>query len=352
MSRKIPVMSEPSAETQPISVAVVMPAWNAARELATSVPAAVTAAGGREVIVVDAGSTDGSGDTARLHGATVITRPNRVGPAEARNHGVAATNADIDVVLFIDSDCLAHADTVDRVARAFAADPSLVSLTGSYDDTPPDRGFFSQYMNLRHHHTHQNARIADATFWAGCGAVRRDAFLAVDGFDAVRFPRPMIEDIELGLRLRAHGATQLDPELQVTHLKRWTMVSTIRTDIVHRAIPWTDLILEQRDMPNDLNLRASQRIAAAVAPFSLLSIIATPTLAILGSKLWIIGAVIVALALFLNSDILRFFLKKRGVLVTTGVFVFHQIHLVYSAVTFVAVTLHRRLFRRQTGATS
>ena len=32
------------------------------------------------------------------------------------------------------------------------------------------------------------------TFWGGCGAVRRSAFVAVGGFDEARYPRPQIED--------------------------------------------------------------------------------------------------------------------------------------------------------------
>ena len=40
------------------------------------------------------------------------------------------------------------------------------------------------------------------TVWAGLGAIRRKAFEAIKGFDADRYPRPSIEDIELGDRLR------------------------------------------------------------------------------------------------------------------------------------------------------
>ena len=57
----------------------------------------------------------------------------------------------------------------------------------------------SQYRNLLHHFVHQHGHAEASTFWAGCGAIRRAAFDAVGGFDAARFPRPSIEDIELGL---------------------------------------------------------------------------------------------------------------------------------------------------------
>ena len=49
------------------------------------------------------------------------------------------------------------------------------------------------------------APVRPTTFWTGLGAVRRDAFLAVGGFDGARYPHPSIEDIELGRRLFAAG---------------------------------------------------------------------------------------------------------------------------------------------------
>ena len=173
---------------------IVMPAYNAAHHIPKTVPAALAAAKGARLLLVDPGSTDDTAEVARSLGAEVIRLPHRAGPAQARN--VAVEQVDTELVLFIDSDCVAHPDVVDRVQAAFAADAGLVSLMGSYDAEPPERNFFSQYMNLRHHITHQHANRDHAGFWAGCGAVRRSAFNRAGGFDVERFPRPMIEDIE------------------------------------------------------------------------------------------------------------------------------------------------------------
>ena len=130
----------------------------------------------QNVIAVDAGSLDESAAVAERHRVRVVRLPERAGPARARNEGARHSSA--DVLLFIDSDCVAHADCIDRVRAAFRGDPGLASLTGSYDVAPSDPGFFSQYVNLRHHFVHQRARREDATFWAGCGAVRRTALPA------------------------------------------------------------------------------------------------------------------------------------------------------------------------------
>ena len=320
------------------SLAVVIPAFDAAVYLRRSLAALRESAPDIPVTVVDAGSSDDTGAVARELGARVIRLPHREGPALARNVGVRETPA--DVILFLDSDCVPHADVTNIVERAFADEPGLVSLTGSYDEVPPGPGFFSQYMNLRHRFFHQNARREGATFWAGCGAVRREPFLALGGFDSERYPRPQIEDIELGLRLRRMGITRLDPKLQVTHLKQWSLRNVVETDIKCRAIPWARLILDTGELPNDLNLSWSQRLASGLSPLALLAVFALP-LAI-ATRSWGVAlpsALVLAASLSLHASWLRFFASLRGVGFALRAWWFHQVHLLYSTVTLVLVTL-------------
>lgn len=319
------------------SLDVVVPVYNAAGTLDRVLAALLPAAGRRHIIAVDAGSLDGSAAVAERHGVRVVRLGERAGPARARNEG--ARHSDADVLLFIDSDCVAHADCVERVRAAFREDPGLASLTGSYDVAPPDPGFFSQYVNLRHHFVHQRARREDATFWAGCGAVRRTLFLRAGGFDAERFPLPSIEDTELAARIRKLGATRLDPALQVTHLKRWTFWSMLETDIFRRAVPWARVLLERGELPNDLNLRTSQRFASPVALLTLLALIGlvfAPRSPFLQLAL---GLVLLSIAL--NAPILRFFVQQRGLWFGARAWLAHQIHLAYGGATFaVCAVLH------------
>lgn len=323
-------------------VTIVMPAYNAAQHIVRTVPAALAAAKGARVLVVDPGSTDRTGELARTLGAEVIRLPERAGPAHARNVGVEQVHT--EVVLFIDSDCVAHPDVVDRVRAAFAADPSLVSLTGSYDSDPPEQNFFSQYMNLRHHVTHQRANTENASFWAGCGAVRREAFLKAGGFDAVQFPMPMIEDIELGLRLAPLGSCRLDPGLHVTHLKLWTMRGVIETDIKSRAVPWVKLILATGKLPNDLNLRTSQRVAAALSPLVMLAVPAVPLSLLFGAfPVAALAMLPVLISLAIHADVLRSLAKLRGTGFALKYFLFHQVHLFYSATTFALLSFSHKL---------
>lgn len=325
----------------PVELAVVVPAYDAAHFLGRSLPPLLGARPDLSVVVVDAGSTDETGALARQLGARVVRLPVREGPAGARNAGVAA--AESEVVLFVDADCVIHGDAIERVRDAFRAEPELVALCGSYDARPPERNFFSLYMNLRHHYTHQRARREPASFWAGCGAVRREAFLRAGGFDAERYPRPEIEDIELAGRLRPLGRLRLDPELQVTHLKRWTFRSVVETDLFRRALPWARLIRETGKLPDDLNLRRSQRLAAALAPLALLALPLGPWAAATGRLALAAGCgAVLAASLALSVGMVACFARSAGASFALRAWLFHQVHLVYSALAFVLAGWPRR----------
>jgi GT2 family glycosyltransferase len=302
---------------------------------------------GYEVMVVDDGSTDGSGDVARARGFEVVRLDARRGPAAARNEG--ARRARAKLLLFIDADVLARADTLTRVERFFREHEEAAALFGSYDDAPDAQGFVSQYKNLAHHFVHQRSRADAETFWAGCGAVRREAFAAVGGFDETRYTRPSIEDIELGRRLRRRGfRITLDRGLQVKHLKRWTVASLLRADVSARALPWSRLILEEGSMPRDLNLRAGDRASAALACASLpalafasaLLLLPAPFSSLIPSKpllpaLLICAAASMLAAVFvLNLPLLRFMRARRGTPFALASFAMLTLYYVYGACAF------------------
>jgi GT2 family glycosyltransferase len=167
------------------------------------------------------------------------------------------------VVFFVDADVVISPDTVSKVAQTFVQHPEIDAMFGSYDDDPQAGAISSQFKNLFHHFVHQQGRQQAVTFWSGCGAVRRDVFLKSGGFNSDRYPRPSIEDIELGYRLTAAGhQIMVNKEVQAKHLKNWTVRGMIKADIFDRAIPWIQLILQERDLSNDLNLGLSQRASA------------------------------------------------------------------------------------------
>lgn len=238
------------------------------------------------------------------------------GPAAARNAGARLARS--PVLVFVDSDVDLHYDALDRIRAAFAADPELTAVFGSYDDEPTARGLVSVFRNLLHHHVHQQSAGDATTFWAGLGAVRRDAFLAAGGFDAESYRAAMMEDIELGMRLSGDGARiVLDPELRASHLKRWTLRSMVHTDLTRRGVPWVRMLISRRELSPALNLSWRHRVTA------LLYAGATATLV---AQLFVIAALLLVAAVTLNAGFYALLARRGGPLLgATGV-ALHWVH--------------------------
>ncbi|RMF58471.1 MAG: glycosyltransferase [Calditrichaeota bacterium] len=216
-----------------------------------------------ELIVVNDASTDNTADIAIELGAKVINLDKQSGPAKARNRGAEIARG--KYVFFIDADVLVYPDTIEKVVTYFESHPDVDALFGSYDVSPAAPNIMSQFKNLFHHFVHQQAREEASTFWSGCGAVKREVFLKMGGFNT-NYERPCIEDIELGLRMHKAGyRIVVHKEVQVKHLKMWTLWGMLKADIKDRAIPWTELIMREKELPNDLNLKLSQRISALLS---------------------------------------------------------------------------------------
>lgn len=258
-----------------MQISVIIPAFNSSSTLKQCLESVFnTNYPSYECILVDDGSTDSSLEIARQFPVKLTSTQNGPsGPAHARNVGVEAASGDI--LLFIDSDVTISPDTLEIVSRKFGNNPEIAAIFGSYDDQPGHRDFFSQYKNLYHHFIHQTGQQQASTFWSGCGAIRREVFLKAGGFDARKYPHPSIEDIDLGYRLKSMGyEITLEKEIQVKHLKRWSFFGLVKTDIFQRAVPWSQLILRDKKLPNDLNISSSQRIS------TILLLLSIPILAI------------------------------------------------------------------------
>jgi glycosyltransferase involved in cell wall biosynthesis len=371
-------------------VSVVVPARDAAAHLPRCLDALSHSHYTRfEIIVIDDASTDATADIARSRGCKVLRLDAQSGTAAARNRG--AREARGDVLLFVDADVEVQRDTLARAAAHFVtpdvmmmtnvttknvkttndgadknvADPVeyVVAVFGSYDDAPAEANFASQFKNLFHHYTHQRSPRRASTFWAGCGAIRSDAFDAVGGFDARRYARPSVEDIELGYRLRRAGfSIALDPTLQAKHLKRWTLASLVRADVRDRAVPWSRLILEGEGMIDELNLRVAGRVSVALVLLasSLLALTASMLTAFLFAltpatpAAWLPASSLAALTLIavvaINRELYRYLFRLRGARFAAASCAMHLLYFLYGGVTyalcFFAHTLRRGAARR------
>ncbi len=205
----------------------------------------------------------------------------------------------------------------------------------------------------------------------------------------------------MGYRLRRRGGEiRLLKEMQCIHLKRWTVRSLLRSDILERGIPWTILLWrESRARPRaspglargrafgrsasedpalaprtrggwsagarqtvepllatggllrladpalaaarqpfllDLNLQTSNRVSVAFMALLTLSLIALPII----PRLWPLTLGLAGTLLLLNWRLYQFFYRKRGARFTLAALAWHWLYYLYNHLSFGLGTLH------------
>jgi GT2 family glycosyltransferase len=170
------------------------------------------------VILVDNGSEDGTPDAVEhaLPAVRVIRLPDNIGAA-ARTIGAAA--AETEFVAFADDDSYWSGDALDRAAELFDRHPRVALLTGRVlvgEDRRVDP--ISDAMATAPLGTDEDLPGPSVLGFLACAAVvRREAFLAVGGFE----PRLHVygEEALLAMDLAAAGwGLCYVPALEVRHL--------------------------------------------------------------------------------------------------------------------------------------
>ncbi len=219
-----------------LSVSVVVPVRNAARTLPACLAAlAALDPAPTEIVLVDNGSTDGSGEAlrtfAREHArgqARVADEPRR-GASAARNAGGrAAVGA---VLAFTDADCAPDPAWLRHLTAPFA-DPAVGAVAGRVLPAPARSTveLFSALYTLRS--PLEPARHRAWTPWEGGFptanfAVRRALLFDLGGFDERL--RLYGEDYDVCARLYARGmAIEYTPEARVLHHHRTALTGLLR----------------------------------------------------------------------------------------------------------------------------
>jgi hypothetical protein len=293
-----------------------------------------------ELIVVDDGSSDDSVAIASAYADLVIRLPEPShGPGYARNRGVERARG--ECVVFLDADVVVRPDTLMRLAETMMTRSDVDAVFGAYCDEPEAAGVVSKYRNLLHHYTHAQEPGEAQTFWAGCGCVRRAVFVDVGMYDEWRFSRPQIEDVELGYRLSAHGhRILLQPEIQVTHLKRWTFRGMLKADFMDRGVPWARLLAEQRALlgpaaskAKSLSLRAKEKSNTFLVCLGLLLL--TISVRPQNHLLAMLGALCLVIVVVRGLPLYAFFFRKRGLVFAICGVVLHMVYYLTAAVSVV-----------------
>ena len=170
--------------------------------------------------------------------------------------------------------------------------------------------------------------------------MRRELFLAVGGFDAQRYRRPAIEDIELGTWVSASGhKIILDSRIKAKHLKRWTLWSLLKIDIFDRGIPWVRLMLRAGTVANTLNVKHSQRLSVVLVYLMGIAVLA----AVRWPVAWSVALLLALAVLAINRDFYRYFVARAGLGFALRAVPLHWLYFGYCGVCVLWGTLQHYL---------
>jgi GT2 family glycosyltransferase len=251
------------------SVDVVLPTWNRADEALRAARAVLASRGVRvDLVVVDDGSSDGTGARLAAEGLRVEALPQNRGAAAARNAGARLGTA--GVLVFVDSDVLVGPDDLARLVAHLEADATLGAMVAV--PGPPEDGGISAaeahfLARIHHNYLRLPARIGHTN--TTLVAVRRAAFEAVGGFNE---RTRGVEDDELGFDLvRAGWQVGLARDVVVRHAKSLTLPGLLRSDF-ERTVDRVLYMLRTRQARSAaqegrfISTPARQALAALAAP--------------------------------------------------------------------------------------
>jgi glycosyltransferase involved in cell wall biosynthesis len=319
-------------------VSVIIPAHNAVSTLRASLESVFANRGvPYEVLLVNDASTDETEKIALEFPCRVVSVQKNIMSANCRNLGAQLARGEI--IVFFDADQLMAPDTIIGYAKALDANPGVHAIVGSLAADTPMPGFFSRYKNFQHHHTHQTAEREGATLASGLVALRRDAFLALGGFEPA-YSGASIEDIALGYRMIRTGyRICFEPSIQMVHLKAYTFRSMVRSDILHRAIPWTGLMLRERIFRSDLNTKsgnvASVVLAWLIPLFLLVWLVGFPVGGMLAATAWL--AIVALNRVFIGAARREFggWFAARAAAFLPVMYFYHGVGLIAGTITYL-----------------
>lgn len=318
--------------TQP-RFTVVVPAHDAAATLGRCLAAIEDNGfprGELEIVVVDDASSDDTVAIAAQYADALVRLPDVPrGPAYARNRG--AETAHGELLLFVDADVVLHRGTLMRLSQHFFEHGETVAVIGRYGLHGGPADLLSIYGNARWHHQHGAVAGDVATFWGACGAIRADVFHEVGRFNDWHFSAPPAEDVELGRRLHARGLrVQLLPELEVTHLRAWSLRDLLARDSWRRGLRVSRLLGDATIRPRPAGANGMrQRIPSELLFLTLAALAALAALGTGTGMDMLLGA---ALALLLVLE-LPFFAHFASAVGALRALVMLPVHIACEAVT-------------------
>jgi glycosyltransferase involved in cell wall biosynthesis len=204
VTSSLPASESRSDDFAPGRVSFIVPTRNSARTVASCLQSLGSQQyADVETIVVDNGSTDGTGEVADRFADLVFS----AGPERSRQRNFGAARATGEFLVFIDSDMIVPTSLADEIAQGFRTNPEVAALV------LPERA-------------------TGTGFWARCRSLEKDIYLGDENVEAARAFRRSIFAAAGGYDERIHGGGE-DWDLPERISAAGGRLDRIRATVVH-----------------------------------------------------------------------------------------------------------------------
>jgi len=285
-------------------ISIIVPSYNASFSIGNCLDAIYRTKGvDFEVIVVDDISTDNTLEIVRKYTCRVIELEKKSGPSVGRNVGVE--NAKSDIIMFVDSDAVVQEGGIERIVKGFRENPGVACISGVFDANPNDIGWFSRYRDRQVVYWHYSACDEVTVFVLTAGAIRKNVFFEVGGFEREFGVAADIEDFEIGHRIVSKGYKMIvDKDVKFYHFEHSSRFWMLVKKLFKRTRLWMHLFRKSRKFEKNY-ATPSRSLAAVFAGLSLLSLFLAPFLDMAGIFFFIFFFIFI----FLDAGFYRYLLK-------------------------------------------
>ena len=201
-----------------MQLSVIIPTYNEANNIARLVAELRRYAPQAQVLVVDANSPDGTAETARQAGATVLPAP-KPGRAAQMNHGAA--HATGELLYFVHADVSLHPDFVATITQAVADGYAAGCFRFRFDSRHPllrINSYGTRFEGIM-------SRGGDQTLF-----ITQALFKQLGGFDE-RFV--IMEDFEIIQRIRRVARFFIAPHAVTVSARKYETNSWLRVQLAN-----------------------------------------------------------------------------------------------------------------------
>lgn len=289
-------------------LSIIVPAYNSEKTIESCLKA-IRSSDYREyeLLVIDDGSRDQTGEIAKKYADRILGGGDNRGRVSARNEGIRSARGEI--IVNVDSDVLLRPDSLSQIAGYFIRHPDVSALTGLLSGECVESGFFSRYKNLYMNYIFKQLPERVSFLYGSIYAVRRREIEKIDS------SVELADDTELGQELFSKGKRiAFLKDLEVTHLKRYTLFSFLKNDF---QIPfdWARIFIRNqawhqlgKNKTGFAHSPKSQIASVVLVPFMLL------TLPLIFKGFGAVFGLAFLLWIALNFKFISFLVKEKGLI--------------------------------------